>query len=65
MARKFSELEAKMSPERRARIAEEVKATLAEIPLNELRNALGLSKQCLTRLCISKSWTKFQMLRIP
>ena len=37
MAGKFSELEAKMSPERRARIAEEVKKALAEMPLNELR----------------------------
>ena len=47
MTRKFSELEAKMSPERRARIAKEVKAALAEMPLNELRNARGLSQQML------------------
>ena len=45
--RKFSELEAKMSPERRARIAEKVKATLAEMPLNELRNARGLTQEML------------------
>jgi len=47
MAKKFSELEAKMSPERRARIDAAVKATLAEMPLTELRNARGLSQQML------------------
>jgi ribosome-binding protein aMBF1 (putative translation factor) len=47
MTRKFSELEAKMSPERRARIAEKVKKALAEMPLNELRNARGLSQTML------------------
>ncbi len=47
MAKKFSELEAKMSPERKARIAEEVKKALADMPLNELRNARGLSQKVL------------------
>jgi len=47
MAKKFSELMAKMSPERRARIEEEVKKTLAEMPLQELRNARGLSQKML------------------
>ena len=47
MAKKFSELESKMNPERRAKIAERVKKTLAEMPLNELRNARGLSQQML------------------
>jgi len=47
MIKKFSELEAKMSPERRARIAEKVKAALDEMPLNELRNARGLSQKML------------------
>jgi DNA-binding XRE family transcriptional regulator len=47
MAKKFSELEAKMSPERRARMAEKVKTALAEMPLNELRNARGLSQKML------------------
>jgi DNA-binding transcriptional regulator YiaG len=47
MIHKFSELEAKMSPERRARIAEEVEKTLAEMPLHELRNARGFSQQML------------------
>jgi len=47
MAKKFSELEAKMSPERRARIDIEVKKALAEMPLHELRNARGLSQKML------------------
>ena len=47
MAKKFAELEAKMSPERRARIDQEVKKALTEMPLNELRNARGLSQQML------------------
>ena len=47
MAKKFSELRAQISPERRARIDEEVKKALAEMPLNELRNARGLSQQML------------------
>ena len=47
MAKKFSELEAKMSPERRARIADKVKEALAEMPLQDLRNARGLSQKML------------------
>ena len=47
MAKKFSELREKMSPERRARIDEKVKETLAEMPLQELRNARGLSQKVL------------------
>jgi len=47
MTKKFSELEAKMSLERRAKIAEKVKTTLTEMPLNELRNARGLSQKML------------------
>jgi len=47
MAKKFSEIETKMSHERRARIAEEVKKALVEMPLNELRNARGLSQKML------------------
>ena len=53
MAKKFSELEAKMKPERRARIAEKVKEALAEMPLNELRNARGLSQTMLSRPVIN------------
>jgi ribosome-binding protein aMBF1 (putative translation factor) len=47
MARKFSELEAKMSPERRGRINEEVNRALVEMPIHELRNARGLSQRVL------------------
>jgi len=47
MARKFAELEAQLSPERRAKIDAEVKKAMAEMPLNELRNARGLSQQML------------------
>ena len=47
MAKKFSELEAKMSSERRGRINKEVKKVLAEMPINELRNARGLSQKVL------------------
>ena len=50
MAKKFSELVAKMSPERRAQIDEEVKKALAEMPLNELRNARGLSQKMLAEV---------------
>jgi DNA-binding XRE family transcriptional regulator len=47
MTRNFSELEAKMSPEARARVKEKVRAALAEMPLNELRNARGLTQEML------------------
>ena len=47
MTKKFSELEAKMSPERRTKIAQRVKKALAEMPLNELRKARGLSQKML------------------
>ena len=47
MAKKFSKLWDKMSPDRRARIDEKVKKTLAEMPLQELRNARGLSQKML------------------
>jgi ribosome-binding protein aMBF1 (putative translation factor) len=47
MARKFSELEAKMSPESRKRVAQKVKEAMAEMPLNELRQARGLSQEML------------------
>ena len=47
MARKFAELRAQISPERRAKIDEKVKKALAEMPLNELRNAHGLSQKML------------------
>ncbi|MCL2245154.1 MAG: helix-turn-helix domain-containing protein [Treponema sp.] len=47
MTRNFSELRAKMSPERRARNEAAVKTTLAEMSLTKLRNARGLSQKLL------------------
>ena len=47
MTRKFSELKKKMSPERREKVDKKVKAALEEMPLNELRNARGLSQKML------------------
>jgi predicted transcriptional regulator len=47
MAKKFSELEAKMSPESREWVKREVAKAISEMPLNELRNARGLSRQML------------------
>ena len=47
MAKKFSELREKMSPESRAKIDQKVRETLAEMPLQELRNARGLSQKML------------------
>ena len=47
MAKKFSELEAKMSPESRVRVEALEQKMLAEMPLNELRQARGLSQKML------------------
>jgi predicted XRE-type DNA-binding protein len=47
MAKKFSELRAKMSPESRARAEAMTQKMLAEMPLNELRHARGLSQKML------------------
>lgn len=47
MARKFAELRARMSPESRARAEATSQAVLAEMPLNELRQARGLSQKML------------------
>jgi predicted XRE-type DNA-binding protein len=45
MAKKFSELRARMSPEARARVDTRVQATLREMPLNELRRARELAQK--------------------
>lgn len=45
MARKFSELRSKMSPEARARVDARVVAALQQLPLLELRKARNLSQQ--------------------
>ncbi len=47
MAKKFSELRSRMSPESQARAEAEAQAMLAEMPLNELRQARGLSQKML------------------
>lgn len=47
MTRKYSELRAKMSPQARARARERAHAMLAEMPLQELRLARGLSQESL------------------
>ncbi len=44
MARKFSELEAKMSAESRARAQERAKEMMAEMLLAEIRKAVGLTQ---------------------
>ena len=44
MARNFRELEAKMSPERRARVAARVKEELALMPLHQLRQAREMTQ---------------------
>ncbi|MCC5869057.1 MAG: XRE family transcriptional regulator [Gammaproteobacteria bacterium] len=50
MARKFSELKARMSPQSRSRAASQAQAMLDEIPLYELRKARGLSQKTLAEL---------------
>src|SRR5271169_534026 len=47
MAKKFSQLRARMSPEARARAETKANEMLAEMPLNELRHARGLSQKML------------------
>ena len=47
MTRKFSELEERMSPGSRERVDRAVREALKELPLNELRNARGLSQKML------------------
>lgn len=50
MAKKFSELRSRMSPQARARSDEKARTMLAEMPLNELRQARGLSQKVLAEL---------------
>jgi len=50
MARNFRELEAKMSPERRTRVAARVKAELALMPLQQIRNARQMTQTRLAEL---------------
>ena len=50
MAKKFAELRARMSPESQARAQAKAQAMLAEMPLNELRQARGLSQKMLAEV---------------
>lgn len=50
MAKKFAELRAQMSPQARAQAEEKASAMLAEMPLNELRQARGLSQKMLAEV---------------
>lgn len=50
MAKKFSELRAAMSEPARQQARRQAKAMLAEMPLNELRQARGLSQKMLAEV---------------
>jgi len=50
MAKNFNELLAKMKPERRARIEANVRETLAEMPLEELRSAREMTQTQLAEI---------------
>jgi predicted XRE-type DNA-binding protein len=50
MARKYSELRSKMSPEARARVDARVITALEQLPLLELRKARNLSQQKLAEI---------------
>jgi predicted XRE-type DNA-binding protein len=50
MAKKFSELRAGMAPAAQERAALKAKTMLAEMPLNELRQARGLSQKMLAEV---------------
>lgn len=50
MAKKFAELRAKMAPEAQARVEAKAEELLAEMPLNELRQARGLSQKVLAEV---------------
>ena len=49
MARKFRDLRARMAPERQARVRERAQALLAELPLQELRQARRMTQEALAR----------------
>ena len=50
MAKKFADLRAQMPPESQARSEAKAQAMLAEMPLNELRQARGLSQKMLAEV---------------
>ena len=49
MAKKFSDLRARMSPERRKRAHERAETMLAELPLQALRQARQLTQEALAK----------------
>lgn len=50
MTKKFTDLRAQMTPESQARADKQARAMLAEMPLNELRQARGLSQKMLAEV---------------
>ena len=50
MAKKFADLRARMTPMSQARAEAKAQAMLAEMPLNELRQARGLSQKMLAEV---------------
>jgi DNA-binding XRE family transcriptional regulator len=50
MAKKFADLRAQMTPASRGRAEAKARAMLAEMPLNELRQARGLSQKMLAEV---------------
>lgn len=50
MARKFDQLKAQLSPEAQAKANDITKAMMDEMPLNELRQARGLSQRMLAEV---------------
>jgi DNA-binding transcriptional regulator YiaG len=49
MAKKFRDLGAKMAPERQTRVRERAQALLAELPLQELRQARRMTQEALAK----------------
>ncbi|MHB1633237.1 MAG: XRE family transcriptional regulator [Acidithiobacillus sp.] len=50
MTKKFADLRAQMSPQSQSRVEAKAQAMLAEMPLNELRQARGLSQKMLAEV---------------
>ena len=50
MTKKFANLRARMTPESQSRASKKAHAMLAEMPLNELRQARGLSQKMLAEV---------------
>ena len=54
MAKKFTELREKLSPERQARVHERTREMLKEMPLQELRQARKLSQEAIATVLGAK-----------